>query len=94
MFGGLITGVNPSTPNIPSVLTENVPPSRSVSSNEPDRAASASRVDSVLRVARSSPAVLRITGTIRPLSSATAMPTCASGSRATPSSVICEFTSG
>ena len=43
---------------------------------------------------RSRPTVSWITGTISPLSSATAMPTCAVGSRATPSAVIWELTSG
>ena len=75
VLGGLMTGVNPSTPNIPSVLTEQVPPSRSPRASEPARAASARRADSAASVSRSSVAVSRITGTMSPPSSATARPT-------------------
>ena len=74
--GGLITAVKLSTSNIPRLLTVNVPPLKSSGRSLPVRASSARCCDSraIARIRRWS--ALRMTGTIRPCSSATAMPMC------------------
>ena len=74
-FGGLITGVNASTPYIPSAVTEKVPPSISASDSFLFLAASASRLVSIAISASSSWSVPCTTGTTNPSGTATAIPT-------------------
>ncbi len=94
MLGGLITGVNASTPNIPSAVTENVPPSMSTSESWPERAALARRVVSALSASIDKVSARRTTGTTRPPSSAMATPTLMSGSKASCPPAIWLFTTG
>ena len=71
----MITGVKKSMPKLPSVLTVNVPPSRSGNASFPVRAPAASRFVSAAMLDSGSWSAFFTTGTIRPSSSATAIPT-------------------
>ena len=72
--GWLITGVAKTLPKLPKFVIENVPPCTSSGLNCRERARVARSTMERCRPTTFFSSALRITGTIRPFSSATAMP--------------------